>query len=634
MSNDNAKKNAEPQILAGGIYVEENGEATSLLIPKDGNVQEGVQEVKAYREKLAQLRLQQARGKMTEEEVEEQIDAINEDRFGTGGLHTARNRSGATGWREGTQLTKGPDPEHNRDFKGDEFDGIIGYARSSGPGDTRKPAFWSHFTQINEDGTPKLGADGEPLPITHVDQLKGQTFKVCLPDTFPEHLKNNPSIERVADAWGRNPDGSVNKPEDKAITLNERLAEQVHAIAKDSANSGLKVEIVDKPEDAHVIMMGWDNKSPRGLIGFASFPDSMNSWPRLRGLGQPRGKGFLFVNNAYAADPRVSAEELRDLVLHESMRGHNMGGCHPHDLGMLRMSQDEALASTLMSYSTIHGQDFDGTEGSGLGYIDYGVRDWHPNPKPLNTKPGIVYDIQKHMDSSFAKNKDSRSALQSGLLPGAVIINHGEGAELHGTETGNDLLDTNPGYCSIVETPPVREDSTQTLKQKVMLKEGHIAKVVGRGGNNTIIASERGDQVIEPGIGNNTIGFYYHSIGGNKTINSTGNDTLVLSENILLRHQNLTASVSGSDTVIGDDDYKITLQGKGLSNIKVIDANGNAIVEKSVQGLSAEEINTQVLQPAIAEVGSKRHSEHAPHGSFAERYTAEKNQDRGSERAM
>lgn len=604
-ANDNQTQDTH-QLLAGGTYIGEDGETTSLLIPGDGDVKRGVEDVKEHRAKIEDLRQLQLSGEISAEEAEKQIDDLNGDRFGTNGLHTARNRSGATGWREGTQLTKGPDPEGVRDFKGDEFDGIIGYAPAGGPGEMRKPAFWSHFTQVNEDGSPKLGDDGEPLAITHVDQLKGQTFKVCLPEKFPEHLIGNPSIERVDDAWGRDEKGRINKPEDKAVQLNERLREQAHLVARDSEASGLKVEIVDNPDEAHVIMMGWDNNSPRGLIGFASFPDSFNEWPRLKGLGQPRGKGFLFVNNAYAADERVTDEELRDLVLHESMRGHNMGGCHPHDLGMLHMSQNEALASTLMSYSTIHGQDFDGTEGGGLGYIDYGARDWHPNPKDINTEPGIVYDMQKHMTASFEKNKDSRSALKSGLLPGAAIMNHGDGAELHGTENGNDVIDTNPGYCSIVETPPLKEGSDRNLKQKVMLKEGHIAKVVGRGGNNMIIASEHGDQVIEPGTGENTIGMYYNSIGGNKTINSTGTDTLVLSENILLRHENLRANQQGSDMVLGDEQGQITLQGKGLANLRVVDNNGKVLLESNVAGMNAEQINEEVIAPAMKDVGDRR----------------------------
>ncbi|MCH2547687.1 MAG: hypothetical protein MK052_08775, partial [Alphaproteobacteria bacterium] len=327
-TDDKVQPNS-PQALAGGLYITEEGEATSFVIPGDGNVQQGVQDANDQTRKMGNLYEMLKEGRVAAADLE-----TERDRFGTRGLHTARDRTNATGWREGTELTKGPDPDGIRDFKGNEFDGLIGYAPAKGPGEMRTPALWSHFTQVNEDGSPKLGEDGEPLPITHVDQLEGQSFKICLPDTFPEYLKDNPSIERVGDAWGYDERGRINKPEDKAITLNERLKEQAHLIAEESENSGLKVEIVDNPEDAHVIMMGWDNGNPRGLIGFASFPDSMNDWPRLNGLGQPRGKGFLFVNNAYAADEKVTDAELRDLVLHESMRGHNMGMCHPHDLGM------------------------------------------------------------------------------------------------------------------------------------------------------------------------------------------------------------------------------------------------------------------------------------------------------------
>lgn len=561
----------------------------------------------------------------------------DEDRFGTAGKHTARHTENATGWRPGSLPSKGPDPQGIRDFKGDEFQGIIGYARKD-PDGLRRPAWWSHFVKEDKtDPNRKLRDEqGNVIPGTPIESIDDlpdvPVLKVCLAEEFPDFLKNNPSIERTADAWGRNPKtGRVNKPEDEAKKVHPRLEEQIRKFAETSEKSGLKIELVDDPNDAHITVMAWERNTPPRLLGFASFPESMNSWSRLRGLGQPRGDGFAFLSNDYAKDKSVSDEELRDLFLHESARGHNMGGCHPHDLGMLNMSQSEAHASTLMAYSNIHGKDIEGVEGSDLGYVDYGIRNWIPNPPKLNTEDGKTIDLQAHLDASYEHNKNKSSTRRSGLLPGASIINHGTNTVLHGTR-GDDLIDTNVGYCSVVDSPD------PNIKQKVMLAEGHIAKVRGISGNNTIIPAEQGDQVIEPGLGDSKICFYNQSIGGSKKIYSQGNDTLVLSETILHRYGGELKATENAlgEIVIGGEDDTITLAGNGVSNIHVIDSLGKTIVDQNVKGLNADQINAQVLTKAFNELRNRDDHSH-DHGNkgFAarvenERATAAKEGGRGA----
>ncbi|MBM3617110.1 MAG: hypothetical protein FJX23_01035 [Alphaproteobacteria bacterium] len=553
---------------------------------------------------------------------------LNEDRFGTGGQHVARDLAGKTGWRD--LDSKGPDPFANstaadakkRNFLGDEFQGMLGYDK------TGKPAFWSHFNKINEDGTPKLGADGKPQPIESIDDLKGQTFKVHLATQLPKHLEGHALIEGM-DIW----DGK--KAKDAAVKVAGRLEKEIGEYLNDLTKvTGLKFELTDKQEDANLTVMSWAKTKPTfggTLLGFASFPESINSWSSLNGLGNK--PAFMFLNNEWTESKSTKQQEVRNLFAHEL--GHNLGWAHPHDLARPNMSQPETLVSTLMAYADVQPKDFAGAEGAHMGAVDYGFRKWMPEAPALNSGEGKVYDLQAHLEQSIKESGNSSAYRRSNLLPTAVIVDSGKGTELHGT-AGDDFIDTNKGYASIVNVPspaptkaeeaapaaklnahvttgehdhgeeqptanvpPRRPAPAPVVKrQKVLLAEGHIAKVKGLSGNNTIIASETGDQVIEPGTGNSEVRFYYQNIGGNKTIHSEGNDTLVLSQSIIQGHKDLKATEKDGNIVLGDGKDSITLSGKGVATIRIIDAKGQTVQETEVKGLNAKEINDQVIKPA------------------------------------
>lgn len=565
-ANDNRNVNG----LRAGIALDENGDHISLIIEDGQTVDEAVTAANV-------------RAKLREK------GQLNEDRFGTGGQHVARDLQGKTGWRDGSMPNPGPNPEGNRNFLGDEFNGIIGY-------DTKgRPAFWSHFDDVNS-----------------VNDLEGKVIKICLADKFPDKLKGNPSIERTADAWGRDPKtGRANKPEDVAQRVHPRYEAQIRKFVEESQNSGIKVEIVDNPDDAHITVMAWQRNLPPRLLGFASFPDSMNSWAGLRGLGQAKGKGFTFLSNDYAADPSVTDEELQHVFVHESALGHNMGMCHPHDLARLNISQAEALASTVMAYSDMHAKKITGKEGADVGALDYSFRNWMPNPPAINAADGGVYDLQAHLTETYERDKFTSGYRRSGLLPTAAIVDSGTNTEIHGTQ-GNDLIDTNRGYASIVTAPDGKG------KQKFLLAEGNISVVKGIAGDNTIITSAAGDQRIEPGTGNNVIAFYHQGIGGKKEIYTSGpgTDTLVLSETILNGHPDLDVRKFKGLTYIGEGADEIVIGGKGVDTIRVIDALGQTVLEKDVKGLSAKELNDQVFLSARAELNARR-AEHVH--SFASR---------------
>lgn len=567
MTEEKNNNPAEKRIRGIVSALDNSGQLTSLILPDDETI---------------------------EEVVSKPNQSVDEDRFGTGGQHVARELAGKTGWRD--LDNKGPNPEKNRNFLGDEFQGMLGYDADG------KPAFWSHFSK--PDGSP----------IESIDDLKGQSFKICLADKLPEHLHGNPSISNVPEAW------KGKKPQDAAVKVCERMETQIREFAADLTKViGMPVEIVDDAKEANLTVMAWEHntKSPR-LLGFASFPESMNSWSRLNGLGNK--PAFMFVSNDYANLEKISDQEVRNLFSHEF--GHNMGWCHPHDLARLNMSQAEALGSTLMAYSDMHNDNFENTVGAQMGAIDYSFRKWFPDAPAMNEGENKVYDMQKHMEASFAKSKDTSAYRKSNQLSTAVIVDSGKGTELHGTQ-GNDLIDTNTGYASIVDCPDGRG------KQKFLLSEGHIAKVKGIAGDNIIIPSKTGDQTIEPGKGNNQIKFYHQGIGGNKTIVSEGQDKLVLSESIFQRHTALKATEKDGNIVIGDSNAQITFAGKGINSIQVIDSMGREILAKDVAGMSADQINDEVITPARAGVKDRNSRR-----SFTERVQVERSNDNDQQRSM
>lgn len=568
-------------------------------------------------------------------ELKDFLEQMFGDRFGTRGHHVATSLDGKTGWREGALVQKGDDPLRDRDYKGHEFQRLLGFGPAQG-GKPANPAFWSHFTKIDkETGKPLLDRNGREIPVDCLEDLEGQKLKICLAAELPPHLEHHPVLEEV-ETLHETGDGHDHGQAEQDVEGEEtgfraptrfthvhpRMEKVIRDFVTHSANSGIEVEIVDKPEDAHITVMGFErgDKYPR-LLGIASFPDDMNNWPRLDGLGQPRGQGFAFLNNDYSDLDHVSDAELERLFLHECARGHNMGMCHPHDLGNPEMSQAATHAYTLMAYADMHSEDIAGSDPLRVGAVDVGARSWQPDPRPVNEGEGRVYDMQAHTDASFAANKDTRSARASRLLPATAIVDHGTGTELHGT-AGNDYIDTNPGYTSTStkETPGLNGKPI-VFRQKFLLAEGHIAKVRGIAGDNIIVASDRGEQVIEPGTGRNEIRFIHEGINSDKTIVSEGTDTLVLRMD---RGRKLNAKEVDGKLAIEGENGTITLEGNGLAAIRVIDRRGKELAHVEVGGFSAQQINDDVLAPArqslaVAERVAQGRSSHA---DFAEKRAA------------
>lgn len=558
------------------------------------------------------------------DDLKELLDMFSGDRFGTGGEHVGTDLENKTGWREGALNEAGDDPLKDRDFKGHEFQRLLGFGPAE-EGEKARPAFWDHFRKIDENGQPLLDANGEEMPIESVDDLKGQKLKLYLGDEVPDFLKDHDVLETIESmdiddgederhrlaSEGEEPDGpggaETDEPNEKAPTTFGRVHPNMEKVIRESValseNSGIEVEIVDKQEDAHITVLGFErgDQFPR-LLGVASFGDPMNGWESLEGLGQPRGQGFAFLNNDYANLEQTTDRELDFLFKHECIRGHNMSMCHTHDLGNPDMSQAATHAYTLMAYADMNPGEIEGKDELRVGAVDASAREWVPEPKAINTGAGKVYDMEAHAEQSFQESKDTQSAQRSGLLPAAAIVDHGTDTELHGTK-GDDYIDTNPGYTSSAKKEyTTRYGREIELEQKFLLTEGHISKVRGIEGNNIIVPSDIGDQVIEPGTGENEIRFVHNGINSDTKIVSEGKDSLVLRMD---KDKSLEAQQVDGNLTIKGDNGSITLEGNEIANIRVINAKGKELVNVETKGMDADAINTDVLEAARTELAKK-----------------------------
>lgn len=484
----------------------------------------------------------------------------------------------------------GPDPYADRFFTGDEFQGMLLFDKEG------RPAFWSRF--------PEAGND--PANI--------KEYKISIATTLPSFMTEDTPQRR--DIQDMEEDAFDGKPiEDAFARIDETTLEQIHKYAEEfEAAYGIKLTVSFDDPDAHLTVMGYQKGDPE-LLGWASFPPGVNDWEATEGLGHH--PAFMMLNNQYTG--AASEKEIYDLFSHEF--GHTYGLAHPHDLAILNMGKRESLTATKMAYTDLKLQAFRHlvTDASGNpkldengekqythfgpdeGVLDYGMRKWladtpaldhvsNPDPEdPENDLYNGVYDLEAHLEQSVAANQDSLVFRRERLLPMVPMLNDGKNTVLKGSQ-GDDYIDTNPGYSTILKDP------TSGATQKFVLVEGHMEKVLGMAGDNTIIPAHTGDQEIHPGPGKNNIQLIYPSMQGHKDIRFEGRkDTLTLSEKILDK-QKITAEKGEDGIRLKIGDASVTLGGSGPEFLKIINSRGRNLFQIDIRDMSAEEINRGIFK--------------------------------------
>lgn len=497
---------------------------------------------------------------------------------------------------------EGKDPLGIRNYIGDEFPRMLAYGppvleqkivtdeNGNRKMETKvveeaKPAFYSYWPE----GTP-------------LEEMK--TIKVNIATKVPDYMKRG----TLAASMDARKDFSFNGQslEEAFTPITDKVEGAWRKYAKEFEETfGIRLDVrrddSDNPhpdDEVNISVCGFSGGNER-LAGFANFPEAVNRWPGLDSLGHKQG--FMMLNHEYTNHPNIDEDAVYDLILHEM--GHFFGWVHPHDLGAMEMTQAEALNSTAMAYTDGKFGKFKDQKGVTSGVVDLFFRNYMANPPAINDEHGTVYDMEKQYKHSLGENADSKVMGMSGMIPSIPILNNGEATVLKGS-TNDDIIDTEPGHVSF-------RKNHIGVKQGYALVEGHISKVIGRAGNNHIFTSSKGSQEIHPGPGNNKIHVYAPQIGNNKVIHSTGNDTLVLHQDILLAHGkmngkgisfNLEVEQDGNDIILKGEGGSIVLKDqlvkdKGISSIAVINDEGRSVMQQDVRRFTINGFTKDVLEP-------------------------------------
>lgn len=488
---------------------------------------------------------------------------------------------------------EGKNPYGIRKFIGDEFPRMLAYG----------PPKIEQEIVTNDDGQKsirnKLIEEAKPAFYSYwpegtaLEDMK--TIKVNIATKVPEYMKRG-TLAASMDARkqfsfkGQSLDESF-------VQITDKVEKAWRHYAKDFEKTfGIKLDVRldtdDNPhpeEEVNISVLGFSGGNPQ-LAGFANFPEAVNKWPGLESLGHKQG--FMMLNHEYTNNPLVDDKMVYDLIFHEM--GHFFGMVHPHDLGAMEMTQAEALNSTAMAYTDGKFSKFEGQEGATCGVVDLFFRNYMANPPELNDDHGTVYDLEEQYRKSLGENADSKVMAMTGMMPAIPILNNGTGTVLKGS-TNDDILDTEPGHMSF-------RKNHIGIKQGYALVEGHISKVIGRAGNNHIFTSSKGSQEIYPGRGNNQIHVYAPEIGNDKVIHSTGNDTLILHQDLLIANKKLKVEQDGNDIIFEGAKGRVILKDqllkdRGVSSIRVVDDEGRAVMQQDVRRFTINGFTKDVLEP-------------------------------------
>lgn len=485
---------------------------------------------------------------------------INGGAYGTNGDHVGRDLKGKTAPESLDR--EGPDPIRDREFVGDEFQGMLMFAPNG------KPAFQSLWPEGTAD--------------------KDKTLRINIASKLPDYIANPESVVHqelsVTDALEKQPVEQIFKP----VHANIRAA--VDEFAKSfEANFGVKVDVqVDHP-NPHVSVMGYD-KGRKDITAFSSFPAAMGEWKKLKHASH--SPGYLFVSSNRSKG--LGTDDSQRLV--NQQLGLALGVAHPHDLAQFRnLSDQAALTMTTMAYSDLKPVSLGTEDKAGFGPLDFGLRKWLPNAPALNEGEQAL-DLEMAYKESLRRNADTVTYKETGLLPAVSLFAHGEDNMLMGGK-GDDYLDTNAGYVSTYQDPETGR------KQNAVLVEGHIRYVECGAGNNIVVAAKDGDQTIHTGTGKTDVRLLYPEMSGEKVIDAPGEVTVTFTASQLKSAQDVTVSQSGDDFVLGSaQGGSLRLQGQakgeGISSVRMLSESGRVLFEKEVKGLSLDDFRKDVLEPA------------------------------------
>ena len=203
------------------------------------------------------------------------------------------------------------------------------------------------------------------------------------------------------------------------------------------------------------------------------------------------------------------------------------------------------------------------------------------------------------------------------LLPDNVIFDQGGVNTLLGTPD-NDIIFSEASYCGRTGTPSRWVTNVFGDGDKYCIADGEFSFVQSGNGDDIIVVPRAGNQVIEPGEGNDRVMIFAPEIGDLTVLSERSGDDqdskdkLILSEE-LVRRNHIEVVVDGddlvlsfhapSDRLLGTIHLREQLADNGIQELQIVDEKGDVIWEHDVQGVnSVADWETDVVRPLEAKM--------------------------------
>ena len=203
------------------------------------------------------------------------------------------------------------------------------------------------------------------------------------------------------------------------------------------------------------------------------------------------------------------------------------------------------------------------------------------------------------------------------LLPDNVIFDQGGVNTLLGTEE-NDIIFSEATYCGRTGTPTRWVTNVFGDGDKYCIADGEFSVVQSGKGDDIIVVPREGNQVIEPGEGNDRVMIFTPEIGDLTILSERSGedkdskDKLILSEE-LIRRNHVEVAVDGddlvlsfhapSDRLLGTIHLRKQLVDDGIQELQIVDQEGDVIWEHDVNGVNTvADWENDVVRPLEAKM--------------------------------
>jgi ankyrin repeat protein len=512
---------------------------------------------------------------------------------------------------------RGPDPFGDRDFIGDQIEGIMMFGQDG------RPAFYNMWPE----GTDTK--DMKEINLNIVMDVKNVSAK-----TKAEVEVSNCGISLGSDSKGNDKCLGNQTLEQAFAPLDTEYVAMVQKYAayfKSRFGMDLRVSVNEKREDMpNIEIFGYKN----GHTGTAAFAKLPPPTPTVEEYNNSR----ILVNTDSTSYKQIVDKDKKTTVPNYDERladfshelGHCFGLAHPHDdnsvqkLSLKGYDTKEKLKvahHSVMSYSQLRYISNDAdvkNSAEWVGPMDLFLRNFMPNP-PNPEKWNGGYNLDGFRQSTTALNPDKAE------LSSLSIYHDGKASKLSGISTPDslrDVIDANAGYCGKSSVVEDRNKMKTTLNLPICFVNGKVNEIKTYKGHDKVTLPEGGGVFLDMGEGLNQVRALYRDLGNITIQTSGGDDRLYINKDVLIGRKVVPAEKKGlfvldfvderDGSHVGSITLPKQLKGNGITKIAIVEENGTkkeadgkitfepAIVELEVKNLrSVQDWRYKVCNPLL-----------------------------------